>query len=66
MEKLIQEEILPQIIKTRNAGQKEYAHNTENVFANFERVAEATDSTKEKVLMVYLLRKSLVNLIQWI
>jgi hypothetical protein len=56
MEKLIQEEILPQIIKTRNAGQKEYAHNTENVFANFERVAEATDSTREKVLMVYLLK----------
>tara|TARA_R100000458_G_C8068526_1_gene108371 strand:- start:108 stop:401 length:294 start_codon:yes stop_codon:yes gene_type:complete len=56
MEKLIQKEILPQIIKTRNAGQKEYAHNTENVFANFERVAEATDSTREKVLMVYLLK----------
>ena len=56
MEKLIQKEILPQIIKTRNAGQKEYAHNTENVFENFERVAEATDSTREKVLMVYLLK----------
>ena len=56
MENLIQKEILPQIIKTRNAGQKEYAHNTENVFANFERVAEATDSTREKVLMVYLLK----------
>ena len=56
MEKLIQKEILPQIIKTRNAGQKEYAHNTENVFANFERVEEATDSTREKVLMVYLLK----------
>ena len=56
MEQIIQKEILPKIIQTRNAGQKEYAHDTDNVFANFERVASATDSTREKVLMVYLLK----------
>ena len=49
-------EILPQITKTRDAGQKEYAHDVNNVFANFERVAEALNTTREKVLMVYLLK----------
>ena len=40
----------------RAAGQKEYARETNNAFANFERVADHIDSTKEKVLMVYLLK----------
>ena len=43
-------------MKTRDAGQKEYAQDTENVFANFERVANALDTTREKILMVYLLK----------
>lgn len=34
-------------------GQKEYAHNSKNVFANFERVAERLHLTREQVLMVY-------------
>ena len=46
-------EILPAITRTRDAGQKEYAHD---LFANFKRVANALDSSKEKVLMVYLLK----------
>ena len=52
----MQEEILPQVLKTRDAGQKEYAHDVENVFANFERIANAVDTSREKVLMVYLLK----------
>ena len=40
----------------REAGQKEYARKQSNAFANFERVAEYTDSSREKVLMVYLLK----------
>jgi len=40
----------------RAAGQKEYARETSNAFANFERVAEHIDSNREKVLMVYLLK----------
>ena len=40
----------------REAGQKEYAQNPSNAFANFERVAEHIDSSKEKILMVYLLK----------
>ena len=49
-------EILPEITKTRDAGRKEYAHDEDNVFANFERVANALDTSREKVLMVYLLK----------
>ena len=56
MQQIIQEEILPQVLKTRDAGQKEYAHDVENVFANFERIANAVDTSREKVLMVYLLK----------
>ena len=40
----------------RGAGQQEYAQDDSNAFANFERVAAATDTTREKVLLVYLLK----------
>ena len=42
--------------QTRKQGQKEYVHNIENVFANFERIAKSLNSTREKVLMTYLLK----------
>ena len=42
--------------KTRDEGQKEYAHTEENVFANFERVAESLEISKEQALMVYLIK----------
>ena len=48
--------IIPRIMGTRDAGQKEYAHDSDNVFANFERVAASLDITREKVLMTYLLK----------
>ena len=48
--------IIPRIMRTRDAGQKEYAHDSDNVFANFERVATSLDITREKVLMTYLLK----------
>ena len=43
-------------MQTRDAGQKEYAHGRENVFANFERGAKALEISREKVLMTYLLK----------
>lgn len=43
-------------MRTRDAGQKEYAHDIDNVFANFERIAKSLDVTREKVLMTYLLK----------
>ena len=45
-----------EINKTRESGQKEYAHKKDNVFANFERIGSALDINREKVLMIYLLK----------
>ena len=56
MEKLIKGQILPKVMKTRDAGQKEYAQDEDNVFANFERIAMAIDVDRERVLMTYLLK----------
>jgi len=41
---------------TRESGQKEYAHNKDNVFSNFERVANSLSITREQSLAVYLLK----------
>ena len=48
--------IFLQIQETREAGQKEYARNLNNAFANFERVADNLDIDKKEVLLVYLLK----------
>ena len=40
----------------RDAGQKEYAHDDENAFANFERVGASLGLPREKVLLVYALK----------
>lgn len=40
----------------REAGQKEYARDQLNTFANFERVAEWLGTTRERVLMTYMLK----------
>lgn len=50
------EAIQMEISKTRKSGQNEYAHEADNVFANFDRIADALDTTREKVLMTYLLK----------
>lgn len=55
MSKLM-EEAFDSIRLARKAGQKEYSRNQEDVFANFNRVAEAMKLPREKVLMVYLLK----------
>ena len=55
METLINQ-IFKEIQTVRAAGQKEYARKSSNAFANFERVSDYIDSTREKVLMVYLLK----------
>ena len=56
MRQMMESEIIPRIMRTRDAGQKEYAHDIDNVFANFERIAKSLDVTREKVLMTYLLK----------
>ena len=49
-------DIMMKVKKTRDEGQKEYAHTEQNVFANFERVAESLDISREQSLMVYLIK----------
>ena len=44
------------IKSTRDSGQKEYAHTEDNVFANFERVASFTKTTREKALLTYMIK----------
>ena len=55
LDKIIQLQI-KQILKTREDGQKEYARNIDNVFANFQRVGKYVGILQEQVLMVYLLK----------
>ena len=52
----LMDKILKEIKSTRESGQKEYAHNEENVFANFERVAASLNITRQQSLAVYLLK----------
>ena len=48
--------MINQIKETRDDGQKEYARTEDNVFANFDRVADCLNISIEKALMVYLLK----------
>ena len=48
--------IWKQVQQTRDDGQKEYAHDTVNVFANFERTARQLNTTREKILMTFLMK----------
>lgn len=49
----------------RDAGQKEYAHDEDNAYANFERVGAQLGLSREKVLMTYLL-KHIDGIIAWV
>ena len=53
---LFNNEILPSINSMRDAGQKEYAHDIDEIFANFHRIAEDMDIDRKKVLMTYFLK----------
>ena len=48
--------ILKEVVMTRDSGQKEYAHNNNDVFANFNRVAHLLEEDRKKVLMTYMLK----------
>ena len=49
-------DILKKITATRDAGQKEYARDVDNVFANFERVASFVGASREKALLTYMIK----------
>jgi len=40
----------------RDRGQEEYAHDEDNVFANFDRVSNLLEVDRKKVLMTYMLK----------
>ena len=48
--------ILKEVTMTRDSGQKEYAHDENDVFANFNRVANLLEEDRKKVLMTYMLK----------
>ena len=48
--------IIKEVTLTRDQGQKEYAHDKEDVFANFNRVASLLEEDRKKVLMTYMLK----------
>ena len=50
------EKIFNKVIKMHTEGQKEYAMDSDNVFANFERIAEQTGFDREMVLWIYLMK----------
>jgi len=49
-------DIMDQVKSTRDEGQKEYAHEEINVFGNFERTARQLNTTRDKVLMTFLMK----------
>ena len=55
MHKLM-DDILKEVVVTRDSGQREYAHDDDNVFANFNRVAHLLEIDRKKVLMTYMLK----------
>ena len=55
MAKLI-DDILKEVVVTRDAGQQEYAHDKDDVFANFNRIAHLLEEDRQKILMTYMLK----------
>jgi hypothetical protein len=49
----LMDRIFKDLHTTREAGQKEYAHDESNAFANFERTANELGLTREQVLWVF-------------
>ena len=45
-----------EIMVTREAGQKEYAHDDNKAFANFEKLSEELGIPREKVLWIYAMK----------
>ena len=48
--------IFEQVELVHTEGQKEYAMDEDNVFANFQRIANQTGNPQEMVLWIYLMK----------
>ena len=53
---IVMQTVFAECQELRGAGQKEYAHDNEDVFANFNRVANLLEEDRKKVLMTYMLK----------
>ena len=53
---ILMDKIMKKVITMRQAGQSEYAHDDDNVFANFNRTSNLLDVDRKKVLMTYMLK----------
>lgn len=54
-----------EINELRKEGQKEYARDNKNAFANFERISSYLDMDRKKVCMTYLL-KHIDGIASWV
>lgn len=61
----VMERVFDECEVLRNAGQLEYAHDADNAFANFERLAAKLKMSREQVLWVYA-EKHLDGIVAWI
>ena len=52
----LMDNIIKEVTMVRDEGQKEYAHDEKDVFANFNRVANLLEEDRKKVLMTYMLK----------
>ena len=48
--------IFDSILVMHKEGQKEYGHDEDNVFANFDRIANQTNTDRKFVLWIYLMK----------
>ena len=55
-ESVLKDTILPKIMKMRDSGQKEYAQDEQDIFANFKREGKLLEIPKEKVLLTFFLK----------
>jgi len=53
---ILMDKIMKKVTTMRQAGQSEYAHDDDNVFANFNRTSNLLEVDKKKVLMTYMLK----------
>ncbi len=54
--KKLMNEMWEEIVSTRDSGQKEYAHDEDNCFQNFEKIAKQLNLDRKQVLWVYLMK----------
>jgi hypothetical protein len=51
---IVMDETFKRLAQLREAGQKEYAHNEDESFANFDRIAKQLQMDRKKVLWTYV------------